>query len=289
MMKKTGLLLLLSITTQVILAQEGSDIYLLNFKLDDDQFYISNPRNITNTPGYDNQPFFMPDNENILYSSDDGFGQTDIYRYNVKARSERRLTFTPDSEYSPTLTPDQKHYSCIILARSGDQFLWQYPLNGAIPSQISDVVGIGYHCWLAPSELSAFVIGDPNKLTTIDLTSNTTKQIAESPGRTLQIIPGTDLLSFIDLQDNHTWVIKSFDQSTQSIKPIINAKKGFQDFTWTPDGVLLSGNGRKLFKFDPRTDEDWVELADLQDYGLGTFTRLAISPNGSLLALVVSE
>ena len=289
MMKKLGLLLLLSITTQVILAQEGSDIYLLNFKLEADQFYISNPRNITNTPGYDNQPYFLPDSENILYSSDDGFGQTDIYRYNVKARSERRLTFTPDSEYSPTLTPDQKHYSCVILARNGDQYLWQYPLNGAIPSQVSDVAGIGYHCWMESNEVSAFIVGEPNTLNTIDLTSNTTTKIANSPGRTLQIIPGTDLLSFIDLSEKGTWVIKSYDPVSKTIKPIINAKKGFQDFTWTPGGILVSGNGQKLFKFDPKTDKDWVELADLHDYGLKNFTRLTISPNGSLLALVVSE
>ena len=288
-MKKPGLLLLLSITTQVILAQGGSDIFLLNFKLEADQFYVSNPRNITNTPGYDNQPFFLPDSENILYSSDDGFGQTDIYRYNVKSRSERRLTFTPDSEYSPTLTPDQKHYSCIILDRDGAQFLWQYPLNGAVPAQVTDVPGIGYHCWLGANELSAFIVGEPNKLTTIKLPSNATTAVANAPGRTLQVIPGTDLLSFIDLQNKNTWTIKSYDPKTQAIKSIIDTKKGFQDFTWSPNGILLSGNGRKLFKFDPRTDEDWVELADLEDYGLGTFSRLTISPNGSLLALVVSE
>lgn len=288
-MKKLGLVLLLSITTQLILAQEGSDIYLMNFKLEKDQFYISNPRNITNTPGYDNQPFFLPDNENILYSSDDGFGQTDVYRYNIKARNERRLTFTPDSEYSPTLTPDQKYYSCVILERSGDQFIWKYPLNGAVPAKVATVANVGYHCWVNETTLGAFIVGEPNTLATIDLNTDAASHIQNSPGRTLMVIPNTNLLSYIDLQNEHHWIIKSYNPATKETKEIIKAQKDFQDFTWTPSGVLLSGNGHKLYKFDPTSDEDWVELADLHDYGLNNFTRLSISPNGSLLALVVSE
>jgi hypothetical protein len=288
-MKKLGLILLLSITTQLVLAQEGSDIYLMNFKLEKDQFYLSNPRNITNTPGYDNQPFFLPDSENILYSSDDGFGQTDIYRYNIKARSERRLTFTPDSEYSPTLTPDHKFYSCVILERDGDQFLWKYPLNGAVPAKVTSVDAIGYHCWLNETAICAFLVGEPNTLTTIDLSADKATHIQNSPGRTLIMIPDTNLLSYIDIQDEHHWVIKSYNPDTHETADIIKAQKGFQDFTWTPSGILLSGNGRHLYKFDPETDEDWVELADLHDYGLKEFTRLTVSPNGALLALVVSE
>lgn len=94
-MKKSSILLLFSFLALNVYSQSGSDIYLFNFRLDDDNFYISNAKNITNTPGYDNQPFFTPDGTSILYASDDGFGQTDIFKYNLKSRSERRLTYSP--------------------------------------------------------------------------------------------------------------------------------------------------------------------------------------------------
>lgn len=268
----------------------GSDIYLFNFRLDDDNFYISNAQNITNSPGYDNQPFFTPDGAAVLFSSDDGFGQTDIFKYNLKARSERRLTYSPESEFSPTVTPDENHISCIILKRDGEQRLWQYPKNGAIPSPVSKVDKVGYHAWLNDSTVYAFILGTPNTLDAIMLATKELEKVASNPGTTIQKIPGTNQISFVDMTNKKHWTINAYDQDTKSIKPIIHTVSNKSEFyTWTPDGVLLSGDGNKLYKFNPKSDSDWVELADLTDYGIGNFTRLAVSPDASLLAIVVSE
>lgn len=268
----------------------GSDIYLFNFRLDDDNFYISNAQNITNAPGYDNQPFFTPDGSAILYASDDGFGQTDIFKYNLKARSERRLTYSPESEFSPTVTPDKEHISCIILKRDGEQRLWQYPKNGAIPSPVSNVDKVGYHTWLNDSTVYAFILGSPNMLDAILLASNELQKVASNPGVTLQKIPGTNQISYVNMNDKKTWMISAYDPDSKSIKPIIHTVNNKSEFyTWTPNGVLLSGDGNKLYKFNPKADSDWVELADLTDYGINNFTRLSVSPDASLIAIVVSE
>ncbi|MCB0495996.1 MAG: PD40 domain-containing protein [Cyclobacteriaceae bacterium] len=268
----------------------GSDIYLFNFRLDDDNFYISNAQNITNSPGYDNQPCFTPDGSAILFSSDDGFGQTDIFKYNLKARSERRLTYSPESEYSPIVTPDEQHISCIILKRDGEQRLWEYPKNGAIPSPVSKVDKVGYHTWLNDSTVYAFILGTPNTLDAILLASKELQKVASNPGVTLQKIPGTNQISFVDMNDKKNWVISAFDPDSKSIKPIIHTVNSKSEYyTWTPNGVLLSGDGSKLYKFNPKSDSDWVELADLTDYGIHNFTRLAINPDASLIAIVVTE
>lgn len=289
-MRRAAAFFLFSIIAQLAMAQEGSDIFLFSFKLDNDQFYLSNPKNITNTPGYDNQPYFMPDSENILYSSDDGFGQTDIYRYSLKAQGERRLTFTPDSEYSPTLTPDNDHFSCVILEKDGNQYLWRYPINGAVPAKVTNVNKIGYHHWINENNVGVFIVEEPvNSLATIQVSTDAKQEIMKGPGRTLLGIPNSNKMSFIDLSDSKNWVIKSYDPSNGQTNVIINSIKGFQDFTWTPNGVLISGDGHKLFKFDPSNDKNWVELADLRDYGLNKFSRMTVSPNGSILALVVAE
>lgn len=289
-MKKSSILLLFLVVALSAYAQTGSDIYLFNFRLDEDNFYISNAKNITSTPGYDNQPFFTPDGASILYSSDDGFGQTDIFKYNIKARSERRLTYSPESEYSPTVTPDQAHISCVILKRDGEQKLWQYPTHGAIPTKLSSKNKIGYHAWLNDTTVYAFILGDPNTLESIILSTQDIEKVASNPGVTLSKIPGTEKISFVDMSDKHHWAIKSYNPSTQTIEKIINTVSAKSEFyTWTPQGVLLSGDGQKLYKFNPKNDTDWIELADLTDYGITDFSRIAISPEANLIAIVVTE
>ena len=290
MKKKACFLTLFILVGSLVNAQQGSDIYLFNFKIDKDQFSLSNARNITNSPGYDNQPYFLADGQSLLYSSDDGFGQTDIYRYNIQARSERRLTFTPSSEYSPTLTPDGNYFSCIILEKDGKQNLWKYPLQGAVPQKLSTVNPIGYHCWINSDLLGVFVVGQPNALSFISLNADKEDKIADSPGTTLAMIPGKEnMMSYVDLSDEHTWSIKSINTSTKEASDIINTVKKSQYYTWTPNGILLLGDGKRLYKFDPETDTDWVELANLSDYGIQDFSRITVSPNGNLLAVVVSE
>ncbi len=288
-MKKPSILILLSFIALNLYAQTGSDIYLFHFRLDDENFYISNAKNITDSPGYDNQPSFTPDGESILYASDDGFGQTDIFKYNLKAKSERRLTYSPESEYSPTVTPDEGYISCVIL-KDGEQKLWKYPKHGAIPSKISDKDKVGYHVWLNESEIYAFILGSPNTLEAITLTSDEITKVASNPGVTLQKIPGVEKISFVDMSSKKHWKIRAYNPATNEIEDIIHTVAAKSEFyTWTPSGVLLSGDGHKLYKFNPKTDTDWIELADLSDYGISSFTRLAVSPSADLIAIVVSE
>lgn len=290
-MKKSSILLLFCFLALHVYAQPpGSDIYLFNFRLDENNFYISNAKNITNTPGYDNQPFFTPDGKSILYASDDGFGQTDIFKYNIGARSERRLTYSPESEYSPTVTPDKAHISCIILKRDGEQKLWQYPKHGAIPTKLANRDKVGYHTWLNDSTVYAFILGDPNTLESILLSTSDFSKVAENPGVTLLKVPGSEKISYVDMTSKHHWDIKSYDPASNSIEKIIHTVGAKSEFyTWTPDGILLSGDGHKLYKFNPKSDSDWIELADLTDYGITEFSRIAISPNANLIAIVVNE
>src|SRR3954453_14143817 len=66
---------------------------------------VGAPVNITNSPGYDNQPAFTPDGAAILFTSIRGGTQTDIYRYDITSARTTRVTSTPEGEYSPTVTP----------------------------------------------------------------------------------------------------------------------------------------------------------------------------------------
>ena len=51
-------------------AQENTEIFIFDIKIWYDQFSVSNPRNVSNHPGYyDNQPYFLPEGDSFLYYS----------------------------------------------------------------------------------------------------------------------------------------------------------------------------------------------------------------------------
>src|SRR5690349_17822283 len=81
----------------------STDIYLAPLRQQGGRWLVGAPVNITNRPGYDNQPSFTPDSRSVLFTSVRGDGQADIYRYDRRTRSTSRLTNTPESEYSATV------------------------------------------------------------------------------------------------------------------------------------------------------------------------------------------
>src|SRR5262249_27966039 len=94
-------------------APPDTEIYLVPMKTADGAITLGAPANITNNPGYDNQPLFTADGRSILFTSirasttlgPNGAAQSDIYRYDIPTAQTTQVTNTPESEYSPTITP----------------------------------------------------------------------------------------------------------------------------------------------------------------------------------------
>jgi hypothetical protein len=57
---------------------------------------------------------------------------------------------------------------------------------------------------------------------------------------------------------------------------------------WTPDGKIIMSEEKKLFFFDPASSKAWTPV-EVKAKGLLAFSRIAISPDGKRMALVVSE
>ncbi len=79
-------LTLLVPSTRDAFGQPGTEIYLFDMKVKKGTVFITNPRNITHRPGYDNQPFFHPDEPLIYYAAADTSGRTDIMVYDYRRR-----------------------------------------------------------------------------------------------------------------------------------------------------------------------------------------------------------
>src|SRR5690606_27143839 len=69
----------------------STDIYVADLRVDGQAVEIGMPRNATARPGYDNQPWFLPDGSAFLYNADMG-GQTDVFRFDLATWTSTRLT-----------------------------------------------------------------------------------------------------------------------------------------------------------------------------------------------------
>lgn len=287
---KTPLILLFSLSLCCALAQEGSEIYLFDMKVSKEGITISNPVNITNHKGYDNQPFIHPNQPIVYYSSFNDDGRSDIKSYNYKTKETTSITQTQEREYSPTVTPDQQYLSCIIQRDNDAQDLGKYPVGGGEASVIIDNLIVGYHAWADNSHLAMFVLGTPNTLHYLRLPTKEDTVIAQNIGRSLHKIPGQSAISFVHKVSDSEWLIKKLDSKSMAVSTLATALPGREDITWTADQRIVTSDGDKLFYCNPSKTKEWKAIAIKSGAEvLKKVSRLAVSTDGRKLAVVVSE
>ncbi len=258
-------------------------IHLADFN--ETSWALSTPAKISTLPGYNNQPSFLADGT-LLYTADVD-GQTDIFHYNPKTESTKRLTWSQESEYSPTIMPDGTRFSVIRVEHDGIQRLWNFPLEGG-PGEIilPHVKPVGYHVWLTGSRLALFVLGEPNFLAEVISGQSTPKRLLAPIGRCLLRIPGQSAYSVVQKTDDTNWSVKRVDLETGAISTLAATLPGSEDYAWTPSGSLIMAQGQVLYRLKPGEDKEWLKIADLGKAGLTKISRLALSTDGKKIALV---
>ncbi len=296
----TFVLLLALWFAQAPAAPPSTEIFLAPLSAANKTVTVGRPVNITNSPGYDNQPSFTPDGLAILFTSDrdaaataTSLARTDIYRYDLGTRQVGRVTATPEGEYSPTVTPDGRHISAIRVEADSTQRLWRFTLDGHEPELVlADIKPVGYHAWVDDHTLVLFVLGQPATLQVADTRTGKAEIVARNVGRSVQRIPDRRAVSFVERlaqgrQGEHTLWIRELDPATKLVTPLVHAVTGATeaDCAWTPDGTLLMAHGGALYAWR-RGDADWTRAADLGALGLTGVSRIAVSPKGDRIAFV---
>jgi dipeptidyl aminopeptidase/acylaminoacyl peptidase len=262
----------------------ATEVYLANLGTDSTSA-VSGAVNISNNPGYDNQPSFTPDGKAVLFTSERDGKQTDIYRYDIATKVLTQLTHTLEKEYSPLVTPDGKTFSVVRVEADGTQRLWRFDLDGSNPRLIlENVKPVGYHVWIDQTHLGLFVLGatsqDPITLQVAETTTGTADTIDSSIGRSLSMRPSTGTMTFVSKRDAQHWVLKEFDPRTRAITTLGDTLAGAEDFAWDPSGhFVLMASGSKVFGWWPAEKAEWRAVGDLSAEGIVRITRLAINPN----------
>ena len=279
----------LLVSAETLGAQPGSDIYLVQLKIEDNVVVLSETMNVTNRDGYDNQPLFTRDGTSILYTSARD-NQTDIYRYDIWADLTSRVTKTTESEYSPTPTlADGKIFSVVRVEADSTQRLWHFDSDGNILGVVLEQVKpVGYHAWGDEHTVAMFVLGDPPTLQVANVRTGAVDVVMERVGRSLHKIPEQYAISFVHKVSDTEWWIKSLDLETRAITPLMRTLPASEDYAWATDDIVVMGSGSKVFQ-RAVGDTRWVEIADLEEHGIVGITRIAVSPTGEHMAIVGSR
>ncbi len=266
-------------------SQPNTDVFLFDLNTENGAFEFSNMKNISDNEGYDNQPSFL-DNNTILYAGTRN-GQTDIVKYSIKYNSKIFINHTDGSEYSPLKIPGDKAISAIRLEKDGVQKLYKYSLrNGESEILIDDII-IGYHVWFNDNILASAVLEDGGlSLYATNLKEQKNNKLQSNIGRSLHKIPNSDLVSYISKENDSLWEIKSVNPVSGITKSITVTPPNSEDMCWLPNGIILMGKGDILYKYSPKTDVGWIEVASLKEYGITNITRLAVNSDGTKLAIV---
>lgn len=270
---KALILLQISVT-----AQTASNIWLFQLKKDKKVKLI---KKITQSDRYENQPSFF--NGKIYFTSQNETN-TDIRVYDMESGETSFLFKTTTSEYSPSVNLSKSHITTVLVEEDGKQRLWNFPLEGGNPSiALENVEPVGYYTWYGNNKLAMFVLGEPNTLQIADLNNGDTSVEAQDVGRSFIRNPNNpDQFYFIQNGKIDQIMLYSDEGMIEQVPMPENSS----DFTISPGGTFFTGEGSILYRFDNKK-KMWKKVTDLGSKGVTDISRIAVSEDGSFLALVV--
>ena len=287
MRKVLTVVALLMLTTEARSQAPDPDIFLVTLSRNGGRLAATGARNATNRPGYDNQPNWSADGNTLFYTSVREDAQADIWRLTPGTSASVRVTTTAaESEYSATPMPHRNAISVIRVERDSTQRLWSVPLDGSPSTVVLErIKPVGYHTWANDTLLALFVLGSPNTLQLASTTTGRGDTIVTGIGRSLHTTREGQV-SFVHKVSNDEWWLTILDPMTRQQRRLVKMPRRVEDYAWTPDGLVLLGEGSVLKSYDPRRGGDWEVVADLAQYGLTGITRLSVSPRGDAVAVV---
>ena len=262
---------------------------------------LSNGRNITRRKGYDNQPWFTPESKSILFTANHAPDRTDVFEYFVESKETKPVTDSPTQEYSPQISPDNKTVSFVTDGKTANQSVWSVQRgedSRADPNSEKwllknqgDREPVGYYSW---NHKTGYILYWSRYGYAVRLVHES-KELSHfvtgsAPPSSPYIIPGTGKFSFMHRQSNEEVWIKELDPETLAVRPLVKVVGSNPNYGWTPDGWIVMCDGTKLFRCLPTSknpsENKWELVVDLKSHGMKSASRVALSPNGKMLAVV---
>ncbi len=281
------------LTSAVLLSQPSTEVYLMDLDLVEEDFKItslgiSNFRNVSNDAGYDNQPSFY-NSEVLLFAGNNG-GQTDIASYDIPSNTRIWVnTSTPGGEYSPQVMEYEDQIAAVRLDPDGLQRLYKYNSKTGASELLINELQVAYYAFYRSHNkaLVASVLSNGElDLTVTNLETKAVDTIAYNVGRSIQVSDTQNVMYTAQNEEKNYEIFQLAMLDGLESFFVCQLPVGIQDFAFIGDSRFIIGSGSKLYVYDQFGSGDWKEVADLSAYKIKNITRLAVSPNGTKLALV---
>src|SRR5690606_18155434 len=225
-------------------------------------------KKITDSPGYDNQPHFI-NNDQLVFSSTPGNEPNDIIMYNFATGKFTNMTRTPDkSEFSPALTDCGQYISAVTVEEDSTQRLWLYPINMGEPELLyDDIVPVGYYAW--HDNIAAMTVEhSPNRLV-YPYSKEEVITLAENVGRSINKRPKTSQVTFLNAGSNvvvdgrKAFEIVTYDLKKRATDNLGVALGDSQDFIWVDKNRMLMARGKDLYLRNVKKGITWDKIASV--------------------------
>jgi len=282
----TRTLFILVFFTNSLLAQmPETDIWLFKIEKKENVLTYTNPLNITNRAGYDNQPTFSLDEKSILYVVIDSTKQADIYQYTISKKSSVNLTKSNVSEYSPTLLPNGLGFSCVVVEKDSAQRVWKFNLDGKFNSIVHEGTdSIGYHTWLNADTLLYYKLTDPHSLRVLSIKSNEDHWLCDHPTRAFKKI-GSSTRFIYAIKDSVRTEFRIYNPTLRESKVYATYPTSNEDFIWHSELGLIKSENADLLRYNDQTDK-WDLLFSFSNLGIKKITRFVFDSKTKQLAIV---
>lgn len=277
-------------TCQTLAQTPSTEIWLVDVSNKAGKMVFGTPARITENDYYDNQPSFSQDGNFVWYASMPDTVQSDIYEYNIRKKTTRQLTSTPESEFQPQQVPSNKDLLSVVRVDTdkGQRF-YEISIDGTdLIQSIPNEDSVAYYCWMNDTTLGAYMLnGGGGILEQFDMIPQQAIILMNGGfGRCIARVPGSNNLSYIQKGSDGKWTLIRYDMDSQERLPLIEMPAGVEDYCWAPDGKVYCGDKGKLFVFDSNKEgSKWTECADFSKI-IGDFYRMSFSPKGDYIALV---
>ena len=286
MRKAIVVLILFAVASGAAAQVLTTEVWVGALEMREGRFAVSGLKNISNEPGYDNQPAFFADGRSLLYSTEaESVAETGLGVHAVRyyLDDSRRVPLVRARGFSPTPTRDGEGFMTL---REGTVWLHNVagkPLRVLLPA----VKTAGYFTRIDERRWVLFM-NEPDRHIAIWNGDSLTRLVpgaVTAPYR----IPGTNAVSFV-VQEGETKKLMRMDltddggNSHRVLAPIPFPTAGAH--VWTSRGTLLMASGNTLHEWDPRAPDSWPAVQRFDDPDLQGITRIALSPAEDRIALV---
>ncbi len=267
-------------------SQSNTEVFVFDYNFNPEGFEISNFTNISNNPGYDNQPSFDFD-DFILYARTNN-NQTDIYQYAFQGKTNTRVNKpTLGGEYSPQRIPGSFDIAAVRLDTSGLQRLYKYDERSGASTVLLNNLQVAYYTFFNKDTIvSAVLDGNDLDLVISSISHKTNDTITNKVGRSISNVPHSNNCSYTVINEDGNHDLYIIDMKTGDSFFVCELPIGVEDYAWLDGDRIIIGSNSSIFVYDLFGNQKWEKLIDLSPYSILNITHLTVNSKLKKMAIV---